>query len=343
MNARRPAIIITFGSLMLTIWYVNFPPNLQRQCEDCGTETASPIPSNAVEPNQYTFKDLDKLLCSREVEPSNETMRPCPKHGIATMIPGGRTAIVGNQMWEYSAIWFVAKETGRQPYIPTCVKLALEGIFEGMSLPSLQAIGHCPFDQSSSVDSMEQLVLPHQSIIVPAFSFERRLAIPHLDEVVREFKFKKPLRDKAQEDLREIAADLLPSATPTFIGVHVRRGDYGAFLKRKWNATMVTATFFRKSMNYYRAKFSNCLFIYISDDPLWCFQHFGNLSDVFVTSLNSRRTPAEDLALMAACNHTIFDYGTFGEWGSILAGGLAIFNNRDQNINPHLPNWIIME
>lgn len=71
-----------------------------------------------------------------------------------------------------------------------------------------------------------------QSIIVPVFSFERRLAIPRISEVVEEFKFKITLRDQAQEELRKIASQLLPLATPTFIGVHVRRGDYGAFLKR---------------------------------------------------------------------------------------------------------------
>ena len=29
----------------------------------------------------------------------------------------------------------------------------------------------------------------------------------------------------------------------------------------------------------------------------------------------------EDLALLAACNHSIISYGTFGMWAAILAGG----------------------
>ena len=29
----------------------------------------------------------------------------------------------------------------------------------------------------------------------------------------------------------------------------------------------------------------------------------------------------EDLALLAACNHSIISYGTFGMWAAFLAGG----------------------
>ena len=32
----------------------------------------------------------------------------------------------------------------------------------------------------------------------------------------------------------------------------------------------------------------------------------------------------EDLALLAACNHSIISYGTFGMWAAILAGGEVV-------------------
>ena len=31
-----------------------------------------------------------------------------------------------------------------------------------------------------------------------------------------------------------------------------------------------------------------------------------------------------DLAVLALCNHTIMDYGTFGMWAGLLAGGKII-------------------
>lgn len=100
-------------------------------------------------------------------------------------------------------------------------------------------------------------------------------------------------------------------------------------------------------MEYYRNNYTNCIFIYISDDPMWCFQQFGKFSDVIVISSKHRNTAAEDLALMAACNHTIFDYGTFGQWGSIFAGGDAVYFNllgKDPVKDKHiLNNWFMMD
>lgn len=35
----------------------------------------------------------------------------------------------------------------------------------------------------------------------------------------------------------------------------------------------------------------------------------------------------DDLALLAACNHTILSYGTFGQWGALLAGGRTVISS----------------
>lgn len=91
-------------------------------------------------------------------------------------------------------------------------------------------------------------------------------------------------------------------------------------------------------MKYFKAKYRNCLFVFISDDPNWCYEEFGKLPDVVVPSYNSTSTADEDLALMVACNHTIFDYGTFGEWGALLAGGEVIFS-RSRIDQSALKNW----
>ena len=31
-----------------------------------------------------------------------------------------------------------------------------------------------------------------------------------------------------------------------------------------------------------------------------------------------------DLALAASCDHSVYDYGTFGFWGAFLAGGVTV-------------------
>ena len=59
-----------------------------------------------------------------------------------------------------------------------------------------------------------------------------------------------------------------------------------------------------------------------------------------------------DLAIAASCNHTIYDYGTFGFWGAYLAGGHTILahhmgpveNFGVAKVKPaDIPNWEFME
>ena len=46
-----------------------------------------------------------------------------------------------------------------------------------------------------------------------------------------------------------------------------------------------------------------------------------------------------DLAIASNCNHTIYDYGTFGFWGAYLAEGYTILaENMSQNTNVEVEN-----
>lgn len=73
------------------------------------------------------------------------------------------------------------------------------------------------------------------------------------------------------------------------------------------------------------------IFLVVSDDPSWCRKHLLNneTSDVVIAS----KSPAHDLALLATSDHTIIDYGTFGDWGAFMAGGHTISLNVDVRFN----------
>ncbi|GFG32822.1 hypothetical protein Cfor_07352 [Coptotermes formosanus] len=103
----------------------------------------------------------------------------------------------------------------------------------------------------------------------------------------------------------------------TYVGVHVRRTDYEGHLKKYFKVSAVKPDFFPRQMNVLRNKYKPVMFVVVSDDPEWCERELGD-DDVVVMRNNS---PAQDLAIMAACNHSIVDYGTYGMWGAILAGG----------------------
>lgn len=64
-------------------------------------------------------------------------------------------------------------------------------------------------------------------------------------------------------------------------------------------------------------------------------------SDVVVMPTSERRehlqqprTPSEDLALLARCQHTIISVGTFGWWAAFLAGGDATYFLPDRGLRP---------
>ena len=39
-----------------------------------------------------------------------------------------------------------------------------------------------------------------------------------------------------------------------------------------------------------------------------------------------------DLAILAQCNHTVLDYGTFGLWAALFAGGRIILPGKNMKI-----------
>lgn len=51
-------------------------------------------------------------------------------------------------------------------------------------------------------------------------------------------------------------------------------------------------------------------FIIASDDPEWCRKNLNKSPDTIV--MGGENSAEDDLALLASCNHTIFDYGTYG-------------------------------
>jgi galactoside 2-L-fucosyltransferase 1/2 len=115
-------------------------------------------------------------------------------------------------------------------------------------------------------------------------------------------------------------------------------------LKELYNATIVEPDFFLRQMNLLRNKYKSIMFVVVSDDPEWCDRELHG-DDVVVMRNNP---PALDLAFMAACNHSIIDYGTFGMWGAILSGGDTFVYNLSNSYDAAfemalwLPNWYIV-
>eukprot|EP00092_Neocalanus_flemingeri_P031120 GFUD01033803.1.p1 GENE.GFUD01033803.1~~GFUD01033803.1.p1 ORF type:complete len:395 (+),score=73.09 GFUD01033803.1:156-1340(+) len=119
-----------------------------------------------------------------------------------------------------------------------------------------------------------------------------------------------------------------------YIGVHCRRTGYAHHLSVISNASLVDHHFFDRAFQIYRTRYNTpstrVIFLAVSDELAWIKENFENHEDVRFGhdfsqgKVNESDLLSFDLCLLAACNHSIHTYGTYGQWGSLLAGGQVI-------------------
>lgn len=296
--------------------------------------------------NKKTVRDYEQSLCKSNLRPLKVPylwQHYCPKDGIVTVAQGGR---LGNQMWEYASAWAVARRTGLEPFVPRCIRNVLDEVFEGLHIPPLAYVSQCPANWRDATRSPEAWTHTGQSIVLPRFTVLPELVLTWVDDIRREFRFRQKLIQTTRRVLATAAGHL--SHTNTFVGVHVRRTDYKDYLWRTERVPLADKSYFLSAMKYYREKYGpGVVFLVVSDDPAWCRRHLeqGN-KDVLVVSKEGSGNPGQDLAIMAHCNHSIIDYGTYGVWGAILAGGETILYNVTKQssvrVSQLLPDWQIL-
>jgi len=86
-------------------------------------------------------------------------------------------------------------------------------------------------------------------------------------------------------------------------------------------------------MQWFRENVAGALlFLIVSDDLEWCRKFLLDSDDVVIAS----KSAAHDFALLSSSDHTIVDYGTFGYWGALMAGGHTISLNADKYFNEEI-------
>ncbi|GFW35882.1 galactoside 2-alpha-L-fucosyltransferase 3 [Trichonephila clavipes] len=144
----------------------------------------------------------------------------------------------------------------------------------------------------------------------------------HVREQIRqEFQFSEEVQLYARQVLEKANVHQFPN--PTYVGIHVRRGDYEKRWLNIYKGLAVNMEFFQKAIEYFRNKYQSVIFLVVSDDRPWCIENLSGLLGVYVTEKAS--TPVHDLAVLAHCNHTVMTYGTYGFWGAYLAGGEVVY------------------
>jgi len=74
----------------------------------------------------------------------------------------------------------------------------------------------------------------------------------------------------------------------------------------------------------------------------WCRENI-NLPNVHFVGSSS---PVLDLAVLSLCDHSVIDYGTYGLWGALLAGGDTILPRVAVTKHRHYADalgWTVLE
>lgn len=144
--------------------------------------------------------DFEQSLCTSNIKKRKVwRLIRCPQYGIVTVVQGGR---LGNQMWQYASVWAFARKTGLEPYVPRCIRIKLDQIFEQLSVPTFEEISHCPVDLNNFVKSLDAWNLTSQSIILPRYSMQPDIVLTWVQDIVQEFTIRKQLVEKSQQVLR---------------------------------------------------------------------------------------------------------------------------------------------
>uniref|UniRef100_A0A8C4QGA0 L-Fucosyltransferase n=1 Tax=Eptatretus burgeri TaxID=7764 RepID=A0A8C4QGA0_EPTBU len=269
--------------------------------------------------------------------------------GSWTCQPQGR---LGNLMGEYATLLALSMLNGGRPLLMPKMGAHLKSIFEVSAavMTSMESY-RTPWQEVPlndwMMDEYKHIRAPYVKLTGYPCSWT---FYHHMSSFVRrEFNFLPPLRDYATATLRK-AMDGRKSAT--FIGVHVRRGDYVRVMPDVWKGVIGDADYLRKAMDVFRTRYADALFMVASDDMAWCMQHVDVArGDVIFVGNNNQAEPQRDLAVLSMCNHTIFTVGTFGFWAAYLAGGDAIYLSNFtlpesrfrllfKEDKAYLPNWM---
>ncbi|XP_029440905.1 galactoside 2-alpha-L-fucosyltransferase 2-like [Rhinatrema bivittatum] len=243
--------------------------------------------------------------------------------GIWTANSVGR---FGNQMGEYATLYALAKLNGHKAYILQAMHNWLAPIFK-ISLPVLHqdVVDKIPWRNYNLHDWMSEEYEHIEGKYVKLISTPCSWTFYHhiQEEIFQEFTFHDFIRDEANKYLEKVKGT---RSNATFIGVHVRRGDYLHIMPNQWKGVVADKAYLEKAMGYFRNKYQEPIFVVTSNGMQWCKENINtSRGDVYFSGDGMESSPGKDFALLAHCNHTIMTIGTFGYWASYLARGETIY------------------
>ncbi|KAK9397484.1 galactoside 2-alpha-L-fucosyltransferase 2 [Crotalus adamanteus] len=229
-------------------------------------------------------------------------------------------------MGQYATLYALAKINGFQAYIHPEMHSALSPIFK-ITLPviSAEVFRKIQWKKVYLHDWMSEDYRHIQGKYVELGGYPCSYTFYHhlRQEILKEFTFHDHIKKEANDYLQILRAE---RHNVTYVGVHVRRGDYVRVMPETWKGVVADKGYLKKAMDYFRKKYLSPIFVVTSNGMEWCRKNIDtSRGDVYFAGDGKENYPGKDFALLAHCNHTIMTIGTFGIWAAYLVGGEAVY------------------
>ena len=115
-----------------------------------------------------------------------------------------------------------------------------------------------------------------------------------------------------------IAKVIAASDVPT-VSAHVRRGDYVTDPGANRRLGTLAPGYYQRAVERIQAECGIAHIFVFSDEPQWCRDHLDDLGhETTIVEVNTPSQGANDLRLMALCDHHVVANSTFSWWGAWL-------------------------
>jgi len=241
---------------------------------------------------------------------------------------------LGNMMFAYAALVGIAWKSGHIPMLPENHFLQSAFHVTAEATPS-RVSGTVKLQESraGAYDSQFEQIKSNEELVELVGYFQSWRYFVDFEHQIRvEFTFRHHLTAAADKFLRSaVNENFGPDVHQhdiILIGIHVRVGDMTLDSNVERGYSIATPEYYTAAMELYRNMFphSQLLYVLATDDRKWCKNNFPYKSSGKSPVVHTALGPdVQDLAILAACNHTIISVGSFGWWAGWLSSGMTVY------------------
>lgn len=294
-------------------------------------------PVSFILPSHFVTKAAEHSI---ELWEATDKLLTCQLHGR-----------LGNMMFAYASLVGIARKTGRTPALP--VHHFLRSLFHIRAAAvhhRLSDVTKLSESRAGAYDRQFEQIQSDEELLELVGYFQSWKYFVNVEHEIRaEFTFQHHVTaavDKfVQNAIDENYGPNVHRRDIILIGIHVRVRDMTFDENVERGYSVATPDYFTAAMEWFQHRFPPDLLLYVlaTDDKKWCRNNFPYKSSGKSPVIHTVLGPdVQDLAILAACNHTIITVGSFGWWAAWLSNGVTVYYQNYPRFNSSLAHEYIL-